>query len=286
MRAQRIVVVGGILTLGVIGVPRPLAAQLPLPPASGSGQTVTPAFEGWYRNPDGTYSLSFGYFNRNLQEAVDIPVGPDNFIEPGRPNQGQPTRFEPRRHWGVFAVMVPADFGDRRVVWTLRFRGEAYSIPGSLRREWEIDALAGEAGSGNRPPGLKFDEKGPEGRGPLGLTVGPLTATVGQPLTLTLWATDDWKASGSISNPGREAAPLTLTWFKHQGPGEVAFSEPTLKVTAADARATTAVTLSEPGEYVLRVRANDASGVVGAGHAQCCWTNGFVKVTVAKRPGP
>jgi hypothetical protein len=30
------------------------------------------------------------------------------------------------------------------------------------------------------------------------------------------------------------------------------------------------------------VRANDASGVANAGHAQCCWTNGFVKVTVTR----
>ncbi len=41
-------------------------------------------------------------------------------------------------------------------------------------------------------------------------------------------------------------------------------------------------TFSAPGDYMLRVRANDASGVSGAGHAQCCWTNGFVKVTVTQ----
>src|SRR5438874_9503842 len=88
----------------------PVRAQLPLSPVKSAGQTVTPAFEGWYKNADGSYSISFGYYNRNSEEAVDIPIGPNNFIEPGNQNQGQPTHFEPRRHWGVFAVKVPADF--------------------------------------------------------------------------------------------------------------------------------------------------------------------------------
>ena len=74
---------------------------------------------------------------------------------------------------------------------------------------------------------------------------------------------------------------MTLTWFKHQGPGDVTFAERSPKVGAEGVAATTA-TFTEPGEYVLRVRANDASGVTDAGHAQCCWTNGFVKVTVVK----
>ena len=85
------------------------AVQLPLAPVSGSGETVTPAFEGWYENSDGTLSLSFGYFNRNVEEVLEIPVGPNNFIEPGDPDQGQPTHFQPRRHWGVFVVRVPVD---------------------------------------------------------------------------------------------------------------------------------------------------------------------------------
>jgi hypothetical protein len=68
--------------------------QLPLAPVKSSGQTVTPAFEGWYKNPDGTYSISFGYYNRNSEETLEIPVGPDNFVSPGNQNQGQPTHFE------------------------------------------------------------------------------------------------------------------------------------------------------------------------------------------------
>lgn len=256
----------------------PVVAQSPLTPAKASGQSVTPAFEGWYKNPDGTYSISFGYYNRNTEEALELPVGPNNNIFPGDANQGQPTRFEPRRHWGVFAVRVPADFGDKKVVWTLKNRGETFSIPGSLHPNWEIDALQGEAGSGNTPPVLKFDPAGPAGGGPGGIVAGPLTTTVGRPLTITVWPTDDGKAVGSISRSGRGGAAPTLTWFKHQGPGEVKFDERTPAVT--EGKATTTATFSEPGDYVLRVRANDASGVSGAGHAQCCWSNGFVRVIV------
>src|SRR5438552_4207217 len=240
----------------------PVRAQLPLSPAKSAGQTVTPAFEGWYKNADGTYSISFGYYNRNTEEALEIPIGPDNFIQPGSANQGQPTHFEPRRHWGVFAVKVPADFGDKKVVWTLKIRGETWAIPGGLHPNWQIDALEGEAGSGNTPPVLKFDPNGPEGAGPFGVTAGPLTATVGQPLSLVVWARDDGKAITRMAGTGRENVPVTLTWFKHQGAGAVTFSVASPKVSAADGKAATTATFDAPGDYVLRVRANDASGVM------------------------
>ena len=262
--------------------PAALGAQLPLAPTAKSGQSVTPVFEGWYRNPDGTVSISFGYYNRNATEVIEIPIGPDNFVTPGDSNQGQPTRFEARRHWGVFAVKVPANFGDKKVTWTLKLRGETFAIPASLHADWEIDALAGEAGSGNTPPSLKLSSGGPEAQGPGGATGGPLSAQVGQPLTLTIWATDDGRTSGSVASAGRGNVPVTLTWFKHQGPGAVTFSTPSPRPEAGNGMATTTATFDKPGEYILRVRANDASGVAGAGHAQCCWTNGFVKVTVAR----
>jgi hypothetical protein len=256
--------------------------QLPLAPSKTSGQTVTPAFEGWYRNRDGSYSISFGYYNRNTEEALEIPIGPDNTVSFGDPNEGQPTHFEPGRHWGVFAVRVPADFGDKKVVWTLKMRGQTWAIPGSLHPNWQIDALEGEAGSGNTPPNLRFSANGREGAGPGGImSEQTMHATVGQPLTIDLWAKDDGKAVGSISRMGRSGQAVTLTWFKHQGPGRVTFEPKTPRV-GADERATTSATLSEAGEYILRVRANDASGVVGAGHAQCCWSNGFVKVIVTR----
>ncbi len=275
-------VLGGSPAL-LAGASRADAQPGPLTPVREYGQGVTPAFEGWYRNPDGTFSLSFGYYNRNSKESLEIPVGARNAISPGPANQGQPGFFLPRRHWGVFAVTVPADFGTQKAVWTLIVESDTFAIPGSLKAGWEIDALAGEAGSGNTPPVLRFSPTGPGGSGPRGLTTGPVSATVGAPMTLTVWASDDGKAVGSIASAGRSGVPVTLTWFKHQGPvgDNVQFADATPDIGREDGRATTSVTFTQPGEYILRVRANDASGVENAGHAQCCWSNGFVRVKVS-----
>ena len=275
--------VGGSLYVVLLlsAAPRGAASQVPLAPLSASGRSVTPVFEGWYINPDGTYSISFGYFNRNTEEVLEIPVGADNAIEPGEPNQGQPARFHPRRHWGVFAVQVPRDFGSKKVTWTLRLRGETFAISGSLAPDWQIDALEGEAGSDNTPPALKFAENGPEGRGPGGITVGPLRAIVGSAMDLTVWATDDGHSAALATGTSTTGAPVTLTWFKHQGPGEVTFTPPVSRLTPTGGKASVSVKFSKPGDYILRVRAND-SAVGSAGHAQCCWTNGFVKITVTQ----
>ena len=274
------VLVGTGLALMAAGAAIPVRAQLPLASVRTSGQDVTPAYEGWYRNADGTYSLSFGYLNRNSSEVIEIPVGPNNFIEPGPQNQGQPTHFQPRRHWGVFAVRVPADFGKSEITWTLTFRGHTYAIPGNLHRNWEIDALEGEAGAGNTPPLLRIGDKGPEGRGPFGVTGGALTTPVNTPLSLSVWTSDDGR--GASARAGRGAAQVTVSWFKHQGPGAVAFATPTARVNVSGGVATTDATFREAGDYVIRARANDASGVAGAGHAQCCWSNAFLTVKVTR----
>src|SRR6476646_2583697 len=143
MRTRRLVVVAIVLLL-ISGADRVrTAGQLPLAPTPKSGSTVTPAFEGWYPNPDGTKSISFGYYNRNSEEALDIPIGENNLIAPGDAKQGQRTDFAPRRHWGVFAVKVPAEFGTKEVVWTLKVRGQTFAIPGNLHPNWQIDALEG-----------------------------------------------------------------------------------------------------------------------------------------------
>ena len=103
-----------------------------------SGQSVVPYFEGWIRNPDGTFDLVFGYFNRNWQQEIAIPAGPDNTVELGGPDAGQPTFFLPRRQRFVYRVRVPKDFGKKEVVWTLTANGRTEHAFGSLIREQEI----------------------------------------------------------------------------------------------------------------------------------------------------
>ncbi len=42
------------------------------------GQNISPAYEGWEQNPDGSFNFLFGYINRNWLEEPDVPVGVDN----------------------------------------------------------------------------------------------------------------------------------------------------------------------------------------------------------------
>ena len=101
---------------------------LTMGPARERGASITPAFEGWYENQDGSFSLLIGYYNRNTKEALDIPIGPNNRIEPGPPDQGQPTYFETGRQWGVFVIKVPKDFGTKTLTWTIASNGETQSV--------------------------------------------------------------------------------------------------------------------------------------------------------------
>ena len=262
--------------------------SLPFEPQRESGQSVTGAFEGWFKNPDGSYSLLLGYFNRNQKQEVDLPIGPNNRIEPGGPDRGQPTHFMPGRGWGMFTVNVPADFGDNKITWTLVANGKTTVIPASLKPDYEVSPFI-EAAVGNTPPVLSFEEKGESVQGPRGLMV-QRTAKLGSPLELTVWVSDDAKyTSSSGAKPQGPASPVTLRWTMYRGPGSVTFSKDRPEVekierhdTSApfNGKATTTASFSEPGEYVLHVVANDYSGVGGNGF-QCCWTNGQVKVNVA-----
>jgi hypothetical protein len=263
--------------------------SLPLEPIHESGASVTGAFEGWFSNADGSFSLLLGYFNRNSKQAVDIPVGPNNRIEPGGPDQGQPTHFLPGRQWGLFTVKVPADFGKNKITWTIVANGQNTVIPASLHPDYEISPMI-EAAVGNTPPVLRFEERGPSTQGPAGLSVAR-TAKAGSPLNLTVWVEDDGKLTTSSGAPPRNlGAPVTLRWSKYRGPGEVTFgsARPEIEKSAGGSpgvpfagKASTSATFSAPGEYVLHLVLNDYSGEGGQGF-QCCWTTGQVKVTVGQ----
>ena len=257
------------------------SGQLPLEPLHDSGQGVTGVFEGWFKNPDGSVSLLFGYFNRNVKEELDIPIGPNNRIEPGGPDQGQPTHFLPRRQWGFFTITAPKNLGNTKLTWTLVANRQSTAIPINMDPLWEISPFL-EVGMGNTPPVLRLEESGSSAQGPRGISMS-LTTTVLKPLPLTVWVADDAKTfPGALSPKG---PPVTVTWNKFRGPGVVTFAnnappvEKTAGAAAFSGKATTSATFSEPGEYVLRVVANDWSGDGGRGF-QCCWTNGQVKVSV------
>jgi len=104
-----------------------------------SGQSVSPAYEGWWPNEDGSFTMFFGYMNSNWQQEFDIPIGSDNGIEPGGPDQGQPTHFFPRRNPFLFTIRVPKDFGDKELVWTLTTQGTKGRAYASLKTDYQIN---------------------------------------------------------------------------------------------------------------------------------------------------
>jgi hypothetical protein len=252
------------------------------------GQNIAPVYEGWEQRSDGSFNLVFGYFNRNWEEEIDLPIGADNAIDPGGPDQGQPTRFLPRRNRFIFRIQVPKDFGKRELVWTLTSHGRTERAYGSLKPDYFIDdtvimanfGAAGMGGTdksliGNKPPVLAVE--GGSSR----------TITVGEPLPLVAVASDDGiprvRAMPRL-NPGfasrftvDSATGLRLSWFVYRGAGRVVFDPVQTKVwedtrdgggspwsygwrtppLPPDGKWAARVTFADPGTYVLRCLAHD-----------------------------
>jgi hypothetical protein len=261
--------------------------QVYIEPPHDSGQGVTPAYEGWFPNADGTFSILFGYYNRNVKQELDIPIGPENRIEPGGPDQGQPTHFLTQRRWGMFTITVPKDFGGKKLTWTLIANGKTAQIPVGLDTLWELNPL--QDATGDTPPFIGFEQGGPFVQGPRGQSL-TLQATAGSPVPLMLWVADDASVIPGATRPRTPA--VTLLWTKFRGPGTVTFASERPSVETAEVhgvpekakvvfsgKASTTATFGEPGEYVLNVLANDFTGDGGRGF-QCCWSNAKVKVTV------
>jgi hypothetical protein len=273
----------GIVTSWVVAAAaqRPLPS-LPLDPSHERGASVTPAYEGWYPNPDGTFSMLIGYYNRNTKETLDIPVGPNNRVDPGGPDQGQPTHFEVGRQWGVFVVKVPKDFGAKTVNWTIVSNGEAQSVPFALNKGYPVSPFK-ELGMGNQPPILAFSQGGPKVTGPPTGVSASLTGSVNQSVPINVWV-EDPKAPGEAEVPpagfGLPSGSIaTISLHKFRGPGTVVFDKLRVPVPKQGDMVTSTATFSASGEYLLRVQANDESGEGGFGF-QCCWTNTYVRVTV------
>lgn len=184
-----------------------------------SGQTVAPAYEGWEQAPDGTKYFLFGYMNRNWEEELDIPVGPDNRFNIDGADQGQPTHFLPRRNRFVFKVKVPPNFSDKdELIWTLTSRGKTIKAYASLRADYAVDDVVkasetGALGAGTSSPEVRANTP------PVVKVDGPKTRTIkaGERLTLVAYILDDGipkrRASGlagaAVANEGsrRDTAP-------------------------------------------------------------------------------
>jgi len=260
----------GVLCVGACG----LLAQAPpnLPPTYipqtrfWSGQDVVPVFEGWLRNPDGTFTMVFGYFNRNYREELVIPPGPENFLAPGLADQGQPAFFTPRRQRWVFRVNVPADWGQKELVWTLTSHGRTEKAYGQLLREQEIiERLIMSRGS--LSPGLDDPNKPPS------ITIEPPgEAATGRPVALTALVTDDGLPKPPVPKARPEVEPgkaqansstvrrygLSVTWLQYRGPAKVTFDYDD-RIAVNDGKAVTTARFTEPGTYQLQATASDGA---------------------------
>ena len=206
--------------------------EFPLAPPNSSGNFVAPYFDGFHRNPDGTWTLSFGFMNRNDEELIEIPLGENNFIEPAEFDGMQPTSFPvvsypgfggPRER-GTFGIVVPADF-DGDVWWTLTTDGYTTKVPGRIRGRFQgvigfeaaYELSTTPQAEGSLRPSIRFEENGPEGIGVVGIEAPRrYTAKVGEPIEVEFWAFDRGE---------RELAEVNMTLWKHQGPvgGKIAF---------------------------------------------------------------
>jgi hypothetical protein len=234
-----------------------------------NAQGVAPVYEGFDINPDGSFNMWFGYMNRNFEQEIDLPVGPDNKFEPGV-DRGQPTHFDTRRHKDVFRVTVPKDFGEsNKLVWSITVQGRTESVAGTLNRVWQIDRIRTTRGgnsnniNSNTPPKVQAE-------------VTRSTSPIDGAAMLNISATDDGLPNrrGTTTTIG-----MTVEWAKYRGPGQVTFNA--VKQPLVDGKVTTTATFSEPGEYALIAVVDDGSGESAGNFGyHCCWTNVAVTVTV------
>ena len=236
-----------------------------------SGQDIQPYFEGWIKNADGSFDMVFGYFNRNWQEELAIPAGPDNLVEPGGPDRGQPTYFLPRRQGWVYRVRVPGNFGKQVVTWTIKANGKTEKAYGELLPVEEItERIVMTRGGLN--PGEDDPNKPPS------VSILPINgATTAKAVSLGALVTDDGlpkprvpvqraPAAGDAtriqaqtnSSGGTRPRGLVLSWTQLRGPAKVTF-EPAGPIAVAEGKAETTARFAAPGTYVLRATANDGA---------------------------
>jgi len=257
----RVALCANLLVLVAGGVR--LNAQFPYPGAQyRRGQDISPTFEGWESNPDGTFSLYFGYYNRNSDEEIDVPLGPENSFDLGNGDQGQPTHFYPGRRWFVFKVIVPKDWPkDKRVVWTLTNRGRTNLSKGWLQPEWEIDQLL-ISKNAISDPFLRAanTNPSPDNKAPV-ITGGPAqTITLPAGVSLRVTVTDDGLPKPGPGDRGGKVEGVQVRWILYRGPGKAQI-DPDLSpaVYGKPLTSETKVSFSAPGNYRIRAIATDGA---------------------------
>ncbi len=276
--------------------------DFPLATRGATGESVAPMFNGWIRNEDKSVTMIFGFANQNREQIVDIPLGPNNKIEPAQFDGAQPTHFPvyQRRGFvgiqerGVFAVTVPADMADTEVVWTLSSGGQTWSVPGRTSST-AYELSNGERALGTLKPAIKFSMSGAESHSEEGIYAQRITTSVGNPVTLTAYIQDRGNRADYPDNKAMYYA-LGSEWIMHQGPAAPTFSHG--KVSGADRvsesgeagfdsataweEVTTQATFSEPGDYIVRLRVDNFQAPDSQFDNVCCWSNAYVPVTVTE----
>lgn len=263
-KAALALVVGAAVSLGISA-----AAQI----RYSSGQNAAPIFEGWKKEPDGSISMVFGYLNRNYDEELDIPVGPDNHCEPAPIDCGQPTHFLTRRQRFVFKVKLAADWPkDRKLLWIITSNGKTDTARAALVAELEIDngTIAENAGTGiltegNAPPQLVKASPQQTITLPASATISASFSDDGLPKPQAQAAPRADAAAAPATPPSavaqtvdRRRPGIRIRWVHYRGPGTVTFDpERTSPVYGKPAEISSKVTFSAPGTYVLRAIASD-----------------------------
>ena len=284
-RESRIVGAVCLAALLVVSIGSPASAQ----ERWNRGQNVQPVFEGWERNDDGSFTMVFGYLNRNYQEQPIIPVGPNNLFEPGPADRGQPTHFYNRRQQFVFTVRVPADWGrDQDLIWAVTHNGRTDYAYGHLWPVWEIDAGVRRLNRGTGSAQGYADNQRPfirlEGAGELEVTLPDSDRDRRHRRRRRHPAAESraWRSatarrgpkSQAVVDPRKAAATgLAVTWLHWRGPGGVSF-DPQVPEIGEGGRAVTRVSFTAPGTYVLQAVADDTVHLVP------------LNVTVNVKPAP